>query len=182
MSQASTTLYRFRIDLSDVDRGVYETFDLRVPMHPSEAMPYLLTRILAYALNFCEGIEFSPGGLSDPDLPCIRANSLTGETILWIEVGNPSARKVHRAAKAAKKVKVYTYKDTTSMLVELRSTPIHRSSEIELYSFASSFLKKLEGMLSRDNRWTLMAMDGAVTVSLGNDSIVGEIIRHQLTL
>ena len=41
------TVHRFQIDLSDVDRGVYEALDLRVARHPSESVPYLLTRTLA---------------------------------------------------------------------------------------------------------------------------------------
>jgi len=44
------TIYRLQIELSDVDRGVYESLDLRLARHPSESMPYLLTRALAYAL------------------------------------------------------------------------------------------------------------------------------------
>jgi uncharacterized protein YaeQ len=65
----ASTLYRFRIDLSDVDRGVYETLDFRIAQHPSETTTYLLTRVLAYALNTQPGLEFSSGGLSDPDAP-----------------------------------------------------------------------------------------------------------------
>ena len=40
----SATVYHFQIELSDVDRGVYEALDLRVARHPSESTPYLLTR------------------------------------------------------------------------------------------------------------------------------------------
>src|ERR1700722_14698215 len=46
------TLYRFKLSVSDVDRGVYEDLDFRVPMHPSENAAYLLSRVLAYALNY----------------------------------------------------------------------------------------------------------------------------------
>ena len=58
MAQPST-LYRFRIDLTDIDRGVYETLDLRLAMHPSESETYLVTRVLAYALNYASDLEFS---------------------------------------------------------------------------------------------------------------------------
>ena len=43
----SATVYHIQIELSDVDRGVYEALDLRVARHPSESMPYLLTRVIA---------------------------------------------------------------------------------------------------------------------------------------
>ena len=47
----SATVYHLQIELSDVDRGVYEALDLRVARHPSESMPYLLTRVIAYACS-----------------------------------------------------------------------------------------------------------------------------------
>jgi hypothetical protein len=42
------TLYHFAIGLSDVDRGVYETLELKVARHPSEAQDHLVARALAY--------------------------------------------------------------------------------------------------------------------------------------
>src|SRR5262245_58429077 len=64
---AGATIYSFDIDLADADRSVYETLALRVARHPSESPEYLLTRVLAYALEFEEGIAFSTGGLSEPE-------------------------------------------------------------------------------------------------------------------
>jgi len=57
------TLYTFDIDLADADRAVYESLALRVARHPSESEEYLVTRVLAYALELTEGIAFSAGGL-----------------------------------------------------------------------------------------------------------------------
>jgi uncharacterized protein YaeQ len=173
-----STLYRFRIDLSDVDRGVYEALDLRVAMHPSETTQFLLTRVLAYALNFAEGLEFSPGGLSDVDAPAIRKPGEQNRLDLAIEIGNPSARKLHRIAKAAKAVKVYTYKDPDLLLEEMRANEVHRADEIEVYAFEPKFLDRLAATLARDNPWTVMLSDGELTVSSGDTSETFEIRRH----
>lgn len=56
-------LYRFRIDLSDVTRGTYETLDFRLAQHPSESAAFLLTRMLAYALT-CSPALSSPARAS----------------------------------------------------------------------------------------------------------------------
>ncbi len=104
-------LYHFQLDLSDVDRGIYESLDFRTVQHPSETGIYLLSRVLAYALSYQEGLEFSPSGLGDPDAPVLRAMGAMGATEIWLEIGNPSARKLHKASKAAKNVIVYTYKN-----------------------------------------------------------------------
>ena len=57
----SATLYNFLIELADIDRGVYETLDLRVAKQPSETVEYMLMRVLAYCLEYEEGIEFTQG-------------------------------------------------------------------------------------------------------------------------
>jgi uncharacterized protein YaeQ len=173
-----STLYRFRIDLSDVDRNHYKEIDLRTAMHPSEAAPYLLTRVLAYALNEDEGLEFTPGGLSDPDAPCMSQSGPHGSIKLWIEIGNPSARKLHRAAKAAETVKVYTYKDPDALLKEIRTNKVHNVDEIGIFSLDPQFLDRLARSLGRDNKWTLVRSDGTITVTVQDKTEQTELRRH----
>lgn len=52
------TIYIFNVELADSDRAVYETLNLRVAQHPSETTDYLLTRVIAYCLEYAEGIVF----------------------------------------------------------------------------------------------------------------------------
>lgn len=169
------TLYRFQIELSDIDRGVYETLDFRVAQHPSEHLPYLLTRVLAYALNIQEGLSFSATGLHDPDAAAI----MIPEKLL-IEIGSPSAKKLHKATKAAKEVKVYTYKDPERLLRDLREEKIYRADEIKFYSLESQFLDDLAGVLKKDNRWGLLFDEGRINIQAGETAISGEL--HSLRL
>jgi len=83
------TMYVFEIELADSDRGVYESFEVRAARHPSEAPDYLITRVLAYCLEYTEGISFS-NGLSTPDEPTIAVRDLTGAMQAWIDIGAPS--------------------------------------------------------------------------------------------
>ena len=63
-------MYVFTVRLADADRAVYESLLLRVAQHPSETPEYLVARVLAYCLEYAEGIAFSKG-LSDPEEPAI---------------------------------------------------------------------------------------------------------------
>ena len=90
------TIYNFDIDLADADRSVYESLALRVPRHPSESAEYLVTRVLAYLLEYTGGIGFSKG-VSEPDEPAIVVRDLTGAINAWIEVGTPDAARLHKA-------------------------------------------------------------------------------------
>ncbi len=170
-------LYRFCLELSDVDRGVYETLDFRIAQHPSETAPYLLSRALAYALAYQEGLEFAPGGLSDPDAPALRSLGANGAMNLWIEIGNPSAKKLHKASKAAKQVAVYTYKNSDALLDEIKGGQIHRADELELYAFDPKFLGALEKILEKTNKWSLLFQQGRLDVNTSSESISTDVRR-----
>ena len=109
------TIHHFAIQLSDVDRGVYQPLALKVARHPSEAEDYLVTRVLAYCLEVTEGLSFSRG-LSEPDEPALAVRDLTGELSAWIDIGTPDAARLHKAAKAAPRVAVYTHKAPAVLL------------------------------------------------------------------
>ena len=85
----TATMRKFEIALSDVDRGVYETLDLRVAQHPSETDRYLVTRVLARALEHDEGVDFTKG-LSAADEPALWRRDLRGDLLAWIEIGAPT--------------------------------------------------------------------------------------------
>ncbi len=159
-----STMHRFKIKLSDVDRGIYDELEFRVAMHPSEAAPYLLTRVIAYCLNYAEGIELT-GGIGTPDDPAIWIKDLTGSIVTWIDVGNPSARRLHKASKASKSVIIYTYRDPAILMTELAGEEIHKKSEISVVAVQPKFLNALAETLDRDNPWELLHTEGELSVT-----------------
>ena len=174
------TIYVFGIELADSDRGVYESFELRAARHPSEAPDYLLTRVLAYCLEYTEGISFS-NGLSTPDEPTIAIRDLTGAMRAWIDVGAPSAERLHRASKATPRVAVYTHKDVTQFVARLRGERIHRIEELEVYALDRDLLTKLENRLERRMAFSLTVTEKHLYVSVGEASLTGVIERVELT-
>lgn len=151
----TSTIYNATVELSDVDRGVYETLDLRLAMHPSESPAYFATRLLAYCLEYTEGIELSPGGLSNPDEPAILVRDLTGRVTAWIEIGAPDAERLHRASKLAGRVAVYTHRDLRNLLGQLEGKKIHRAAEIPIYTFGRGFIDALAERIERRMRISL---------------------------
>lgn len=172
------SLFRFKIELADITRHIYESLDFRVAQHPSESLPYLITRVLAYALNFQEDLKFSPEGLHNPDEPTLRLPNSFGGDLLWIEIGNPNPRKLHKAAKSSKVVKVYTYKNPDLLLQDMAKENVHRKSEIEIYSLDSKFLDSLSENLGRENQWTLSFNDGSLIVTIGDQTFEAELQSH----
>ena len=167
---SGTTIVRFEITLSDVDRGVYETLELRVAQHPSESDDYLLTRVLAYALEYDEELSFSKG-LCVPDEPALWAHDPTGALTRWIEVGNPKAERIHRASKASPLVRIYTYKDPEVLRRLVQGATIHRSESIDLIALPAELLSPLSQTLGRANTWTLLRSDGELYLTVGETSL-----------
>ena len=170
------TIYHFTIRLSDVDRGVYETLELKVARHPSESEEYLVTRVLAYCLEHAEGIGFSRG-LSEPDEPPIAVRDLTGALRAWIEIGSPDAARLHKASKAAPRVAVYTHKDPALLLRALEGERVHRAEALELYSVDRQLVDGLIARLARRNELDLSVSDRHLYLSVGGETLSGDLRR-----
>ena len=175
----TATIYNVDIDLADGDRNVYESLALRVARHPSESEEYLLTRVLAYALEFCEGIAFS-AGLSEPDEPAIVVRDLTGALRSWIDIGTPDAARLHKASKAAPRVAVYMHKDPAQFLSRLDGEKIHRAEAIELYAIDRKLVASLAERLERRMAFSLSITDRELYISIGTDTLTGAVVRHAI--
>jgi len=175
----TATIYTFNIELADADRGVYETLDLRVACHPSETDEYLVTRLLAYCLEYSEGINYSKG-LSDPEDPTIAVRDLTGALLVWIDVGAPAAARLHRASKAASRVVVYTHKDPARLVRQWSSERIHRAAELELHSFERTLITWLVARLKRRMTFSLSVTGRHLYISIDDDAVEGAVERHAL--
>lgn len=175
----TSTLYNFSIQLADVDRGVYESLAFKAARHPSETEEYLLTRVLAYCLEYTEGIEFSRG-LAEPDEPAIVVRDLTGALRAWIEVGTPDAARLHKASKAAPRVAVYTHKGGPQLLRQLAGERIHRADALELWAVDRAMLTDLAAHLDRRVALDLSVTDRHLFITVGGETITGTVERLTL--
>ncbi|HUP47050.1 MAG TPA: YaeQ family protein [Thermoanaerobaculia bacterium] len=170
----TSTIYNINLELSDVDRALYETADLRLAMHPSETAEYMATRVLAWCLEWSEGIEFT-AGLSSGEEPAIVVRDLTGRIMSWIEVGMPDADRLHRASKLADRVAVYTHRDLRSVLGQLDKRKIHRAADIPIYSFDRGFIESVASKLDRRVKMSLSVIERRLYLTIGTRSFEGDI-------
>jgi uncharacterized protein YaeQ len=175
----TATIYNFDIQLADVDRGVYETLSFRVACQPSETEEYLLSRVLAYCLEFREGIGFSKG-IAEPDVPALAVRDLTGALQVWIDVGAPDAARLHKASKAAPRVAVYTHRDAARLVAQLAGERIHKSADLEFYGLDMTLIDGLVARLDRRNNWEMSVTDRHVYVAVDGVTIEGDVVRHLL--
>ena len=171
------TMVTFTVQLADVDRGVYDELALRVARHPSETEAYMMTRVLAYCLEFEEGIAFSEG-ISQTDEPAVLVRDLTGRLTAWIEIGAPDAERLHYGSKLADRVAVYTHRDPAKVAAPWAGKKIHQAEAITLYSFDPGFIDDAVRPLERRNDMTVSVTERQLYLELNGTTLSTEIHAH----
>ena len=175
----TATIYSFDVQLNDLDRGAYDALAFKAAQHPSESAEYFMARVLAYCLEYREGIAFGKG-LSEPDEPAIAITDLAGTRQAVIEIGAPDADRLHRASKACPRVIVYTHRDPAGWLRQLDGQRIHKRESIEVVALDRGLIAELVARLERRTAFTLMRSEDHLYLTLGEDTIEGTLTRSTL--
>ena len=176
----TATIYTLRTDLADVDRGVYETLELRLARQPSETVENMVARFLAYCLEHTEGIELTEG-VAAGDLPAVLIRDLTGRVTAWIEVGSPDPQRLHRGSKLAGRAAVYSYRATSHLLAELNGRNIHRAETIPVYEFGRGFIDAVAAMFPRRAEVSLSITERQIYLDVSGQSFSTTLVEHRIT-
>jgi uncharacterized protein YaeQ len=168
MAQTSTQ-HVFDLSISDVDRGVYESIALKVARHPSESEPYMVARVLAYAMEWTEGLAFTQG-LSVTEEPALWVRDLTGQLHAWIEVGTPDAPRLHKASKACGRVVVYCHKELTVYLRNLAGQKVHARERVSIVGLDRRFVEAVAAKVERRSTLAVSVNEGELYVDIGGES------------
>jgi uncharacterized protein YaeQ len=140
----------------------------------------MVVRVLAYCLEYREGITFTEG-LSSGDEPAIVVRDLTGQLQAWIEVGIPDASRLHRASKQADRVAVYTHRNAHQLLQQLSGQRIHKADTIPVRALDRHAVERVAALLDRRAAFTLSVSDGSLTVSFDHETIEVPLVEHRLS-
>jgi uncharacterized protein YaeQ len=178
MAQGAT-LFRFAVDIANVDVGTYAKAELRVAQHPSEDLPRVVARILAHCLAYDEDL-CAGRGLDEADEPALWLKDPTGNLLHWIDVGHPGAERIHRASKAAPLVTIVCHKAKEGLLREREKRAIHRVDEIRVWLLPPELVQGLAVTVSRTNDWTLVRSGEDLMVSVGERHFTGVLVDTTL--
>ena len=174
----SATIYNFDTELADIDRGVYQTLALRLARHPSETPEFMLTRWLAYCLEYTQGIEFTEG-VSAGDDPAVIVRDMTGRVTAWIEVGMPDAARLHRGSKLAGRAAVYTHRNVAKVLDGLNGKQVHRASEIPVYELEAGFIEDVAAVLQRREKISLSITERQMYLDVSGRTFATAVVEHR---
>lgn len=176
----TSTVYIFALQIADMDRGVYADLELRVARHPSETAEYLLARVLAYSLEYQDGITLTEG-IAAGDEPAVLVRDLTGQITAWIEVGNPDAERLHRGIKKAGRASVYTHRDPRPYLEQLAGKKIHKAAEIPVYALDRELIAAAVTKLEKRNSLSVSVTERQLYLEMNGHALSGSITTHALT-
>ncbi len=130
-----SAVYKFALNVADLDRQVYGDFPLAVARHPSETEARMMLRVLAFALHASEGLEFGRG-ISTDDEPDLWRKSLSGDVELWVELGTPDPERLRKACGRAQEVVLYCYGDrATPVWWDKHAAALARFDKLRVYQF-----------------------------------------------
>jgi uncharacterized protein YaeQ len=173
------TIHNFDVELADVDRGVYETLALCIARQPSETAAYMVTRLLAYCLEYREGIVFTEG-VAAGDQPAVCVRDLTGKMTAWIEVGMPDADRLHRGAKLAERVAVYTHRDPDKLVNQLAAVKIHQAADIPILAFDPGFVDRIAESIDRRSQISLFVTERHLYLELDGRTFETSIVEYRI--
>jgi uncharacterized protein YaeQ len=169
------TIFKARVQLADMDRGIYADHALTLARHPSETDERMMVRVLAFALNVPaddhQGTLEMGKGLSDVDEPELWHRDLTGRIRHWLEMGQPDDKRLLRAAGRADKVSVYAYAASTPIWWSGIANKISRASNIEVWQIDAAQSQALAALAQRTMQLQVTVQDGAAWVGDGATSV-----------
>ena len=159
------TIFKAEIQVSDLDRGHFATHALTLARHPSETDERMMVRLLAFALNADDALEFGRG-LSAEEEPDLVKRDLTGAIQLWIEVGLPDEREVRKAAGRAREVKVYTYGGRGAALWwDQNRAALARLENLAVIDIPESATESVASLAARNMRLDCTIQEGQLWLS-----------------
>lgn len=175
----TATMHTFAIQLANMDRDTYADFELRVAQQPSETAEFMLVRVLAYCLEYGEGIELTEG-VAAVDQPAVLIRDLTGRVTAWIEVGAPDADRLHRGSKHAGRAALYTHRQVDQLLAQYAGSRIHRAEELPIHALARDFVAEASKRLQRRSKLSVSFTEGQLYLDIDGHSMSTAVETHRL--
>lgn len=170
------TIFKAELQVSDMDRGHYATHALTIARHPSENDKRMMARVLAFALNADDALEFGRG-LSSEDEPDLVKKDLTGAIELWIEVGLPDEREVRKASGRSREVKVYTYGGRAAAIWWAQNEGVlARLDNLTVVDIPDEAMQLVGALAVRNMRLDCTIQEGQLYLSHGEDMLQFEPI------
>jgi len=167
----ASTILKAKISIVDLDNHVYlNDIPLTVAQHPSETNNRVMLRLLAWMLNVDADARLAfTKGLSQDDEPDLWLKSDVNEIEHWIDLGQPSDKRLKKASNQSKKATIYAYGDRSAQLWFKRCK--YSSDNLSIQFINDETAEQLTKLLNRNMELQLMIQDGEIQVMSGDATV-----------
>lgn len=165
-----STVYKASIQLTDVDRGIYETLSATVARHPSETGERLVARLLAFAIFYDPELIFTKG-ICAADEPDLWIKEGDGRVRLWVEVGLPEAERIVKAGRHAERVALLASGRTFVSWEQQHFPKLGKMDNISLISMEQAFVAWAAALIERSIVWSITITEGTCYLTIGEETM-----------
>ncbi len=180
-----STIFKANVQVADIDHGYYADHALTLARHPSETDERMMVRLVALALNahklqsVCggDGTMAFGMGLSDPDEPDLWLRDYTGQTRLWVEVGQPEDKPIIKACGKADQVIVYCFNHAAEIWWKGIENKLTRPSNLQVLRIPTAASQSLAGLAQRSMQLQATVQEGVLMLGDGANTVDIEPVR-----
>jgi uncharacterized protein YaeQ len=170
--------YSFTIELTAPDRDLYEKIRLKIPRHPHESLQFLYARVIAFLHAYRSGQEFSRV-LFEPKEPTIWHKDVTGDLLLWLEVGCPDETKLQRVIRRRPQPELRIYffapEQSGAFCHQLRGSTTNWVEPVQFYSIEPALLEGIVPLERSSSRWAANFIDTTLYLTVDGHDFISEV-------
>jgi uncharacterized protein YaeQ len=180
-----STIFKANLSIADIDNAYYADHQLTLARHPSETDERMMIRLAALALNAhrvqtqCAGdatLAFG-AGLSNPDDPDVSLRDFTGQTRLWIEVGQPEDKPLAKACGKADEVCVYCFHHAAEVWWRGIESKLSRLQNLSVYRVPTPASQAMAALAQRSMQLRATIHEGTLALGDAGTSVDVEPLR-----
>lgn len=180
-----STIFKASVQVADIDHGYYADHALTLARHPSETDERMMIRLAALARNahtlqtVCGGdgtLAFG-AGLSDPNEPDLWLRDFTGQTRLWVEVGQPEDKPIAKACGKADQVHVYCFHHAAEVWWRGIEGKLARLQNLSVFRVPTDASQALATLAQRSMQLQATIQEGTLMIGDGAQSVNVEFLR-----
>jgi len=165
------TIFKAELQITDMDRNYYNDHHLIIARHPSENDERMMIRLLAFALNASESLQFTKGICAD-DEPDVWQKSLSDEIEVWIDLGQPDTKRIRKACGRSRQVIICTYqKRSDAIWWDQVSNKLARFENLSVMHLDADAVTGLGAMAARSMRLQCTIQDGELWLTDGDQAL-----------
>lgn len=169
------TVCKAFVDISDIDRGFYDSRTLTIAQHPSETPARMMLRLMAWILFAGDKTEFGRGLSADGEPDVFETND-AGDIYRWIEVGCPDIKTLRRAAGKSEDVVVIAYDEARiEPWWQSRKGDLSKIDKLSVRWISDEDFEKIAAMAARNMKFAATLQDGVIWIADESRNIEIEI-------